>query len=97
MIKEFENQAMGYVLDEMDEAQRAAFEEKLARFPAARAAVADCGESLAALRRQAVEVPFFGDTVHAQIGLVIEAVRRSLCQRLMRPWMQLRHAFEANE
>jgi len=95
MIKEFENQALRYVLGEMDPVQRAAFEETLARFPAARAAVADCGESLAALRRQAVEVPFFGDTVHAQVGLVLEAVRRSLSERLMRPWTHLRHAFPA--
>ncbi len=95
MIKEFENQALRYVLGDMDADQRAAFEETLTRFPAARAAVADCGESLAALRRQAVEVPFFGDTVHVQIGLVTEAVRRSLSERLMRPWAQLRHAFAA--
>lgn len=97
MISEFENQALHYVLGEMDDAQRTTFEEKLARFPAARAAVADCGESLAALRRQAVEVPFFGDIVHVQVGLVMQTVRQSLRERLSRPWTQLRHVFQGHE
>jgi hypothetical protein len=88
---------MHYVLGEMDEPQRAAFEDKLARFPSARAAVIDCGESLAALRRQAVEVPFFGDVVHAQIGLVMRTAQQALRDRLSRPWTQFRQVFHAHE
>jgi len=89
MTREFETQALCYVLGEMDERQRAAFEEKLARFPAARAAVADCGESVAALRHQASDVPFLGDVVRAQVGLVIQSARESLQTCLSRQWTQL--------
>lgn len=97
MISDYETQALRYMLGEMDERQRVAFEEKIARFPAARAAVADCGESLAVLSRQAVEVPFFGDVVGAQVTLLLQAARTSLCRNLKHPWAQLRQSLSGHD
>lgn len=72
MIAEFEAEALDYLLGEMDGGRRAAFEQKLTRFPAAQAAVFACGESLAALRRQALEIPFFGESVGAEISRLLQ-------------------------
>lgn len=72
MIKEFETEALDYLLGEMDEPRRVAFEQTLMRFPAARAAVYACDELLATLRRQALDVPFFAQVVGAEIGRLIE-------------------------
>jgi anti-sigma-K factor RskA len=46
MTEEFEIDALHYLLDEMDAGQRAAFEEQLARDPAARTALQMCAESV---------------------------------------------------
>lgn len=47
MTEEFETEALHYLLDELDEGRRAAFEQLLARDPGARAALRTCADSLA--------------------------------------------------
>ena len=74
MTKEFETDAMRYLLDELAPAERAAFEDKLTRFHGARIALAECTESLAALRRQALDLPFFGSVVRSEIATVLRAL-----------------------
>jgi hypothetical protein len=72
MIKEFETEALDYLLGEMEGPRRAAFEQTLMRFPAARAAVYACDELLATLRRQALDVPFFAQIVGVEIGRLLD-------------------------
>ncbi len=47
MTEEFETEALHYLLDELEEDRRRAFEEQLARDPGARAALKVCADSLA--------------------------------------------------
>lgn len=82
MTKEFETDALHYLLDEMDAAQRGAFEETLRRFPAAQLALHDCSDLLGTLRRQALDLPFFGDVVSEQVDLVTQPAERAPHRRV---------------
>jgi hypothetical protein len=84
MTKDFDNDALYYLLDEMDAPQRLAFEDKLTRFPGARVALHNCADLLRALRHQALDFPFFGEIVSEQLALVTQppaAGRRAGPQR----------------
>lgn len=90
MTEDFFTEALDYLLDDMDARRRLAFEERMTRFPAARAAVAECAESISMLRRQALEVPFFGRVVRAEIAHVMSAAREKARGDLHRGAYKLR-------
>lgn len=90
MIRTFETEALEYLLDDMDAARRAVFEDNLTCYPAARVALEEFSDSLATLRRQALEVPFIGGVVDMEIDRVLEISATTAKQTLFRSMNKLR-------
>lgn len=67
MNNTFETDALDYLLDEMEEGRRSVFEEQLTRYWAASAALRAQADLLGALRKQALELPFFADFAYAEL------------------------------
>ena len=72
MSNDFETAALQYLFEEMDATQRAVFEEQLKYYPAARIALEECTASLDVLRRQALDLPFFGRVVRSEITSMMQ-------------------------
>lgn len=85
MIKTFENEALDYLLDDLEAPRRRRFEEQLTRYPAARIALEQCADLLATVRRQATEFPRLGSPVpfaeNARRGVLANPFWR--CARLV--------------
>lgn len=90
MTEQFETEALGYLLDDLDAERRGAFEEKLAREPSARASVDCLADSLTVLRRQARDLPSFGGFVHAEVELMLEATVEKPRRQLWRGLQKIR-------
>jgi hypothetical protein len=86
MTKDFDNDALHYLLDDMDASERLVFEDKLTRFPGAQVALHNCADLLGTLRRQALDLPFFGDVVSKEVALVTQP---PVLARRMRPRREL--------
>lgn len=86
----FDAEALRYLLGEMTPEQRAAFGEQLNRYPAARIALEECADAMNMLRSQAIDLPFFGGFVEAEIGRLIQASRSSAKGHLQRGMLRLR-------
>lgn len=86
----FDTEALRYLLGEMDSSQRSTFEEQLTRYPAARIALEECADVMSMLRRQAVDLPFFGGAVEKEIARLLQTTRTDAKRQLQQYAHQLR-------
>lgn len=86
----FDTEALRYLLDEMSATQRTTFEDQLTRYPAARIALEECADAMSMLRRQAVDLPFFGGAVEREIARLVQSARTDARNRLRACVLQLR-------